>query len=128
MIELMIVVAIIGVLSAIGYPGYVDYVKKAGRSDAYVGMTKIADKQERYYLQNNTYTTTLADLNANSASEEGYYTFAVTSADLVSGFTVTATAVTGGAQATDTGCTTMTLTSTGVKEPNGNPSTEEDCW
>lgn len=130
LIELMIVVAIIGVLSAIAYPSYDSYMKKSRRADAKVGLSKLADKQERYYLQNDTYTNSFAatGLNTSSTSEEGYYTFSITSSDLVSGFTLTATAIATEAQANDTGCTVMTLSSTGAKEPNGNPATEKDCW
>jgi len=128
LIELMIVVAIIGVMSAIAFPSYDSYMKKSRRADAKVGLSKIADKQERFYLQNNTYTNSFAaaGLNTSNTSEEGYYSFAISSADLVSGFIITATA--GSSQANDTGCTTMTLSSTGAKEPNGDPATEKDCW
>ena len=130
LIELMIVVVIIGILSAISYPSYTEYLRESARADAKVGLSKIADKLERFYLQNNTYTTSFAaaGLNTSSTSEEGYYSFAITSAALVSGFVITATAVAGESQANDTGCTTMTLSSTGAKEPNGNPATEKDCW
>ena len=130
LIELMIVVAIIGVLSAIAYPSYQSYMKKSARADAKVGLSKLADKQERFYLQNNTYTTvfTSAGLNTSSVSEEGYYDFTISSDDLVSGFVLTATAVAGKSQANDTGCTVMTLSSTGVKTPNGVPDGTKDCW
>jgi len=127
LIELMIVVAIIGILSAIAYPSYQSYMKKSARADAKVGLTKLADKQERFYLQNNTYTATIADLNTSTTSEEGYYDFTISSTDLVSGFIITATAVTGKSQANDTGCTVMTLSSTGAKTPNG-PAPIKDCW
>ena len=126
LIELMIVVAIIGILTAIAAPSYTEYLREAGRRDAMVGLSTIADRQERYYLQNNTYTTALTDLNASSTSDEGLYTLKVTSAD-ASGFVVSATAITTKSQANDTGCTTMTLSSTGVKTPNG-PAPAEECW
>ena len=130
LVELMIVIAIIGVISAVAYPSYSSYLKKSARADAKVGMSKIADKQERFYLQNNTYTDSFAaaGLNTSNISDEGYYSFAIKSSDLVSGFTIVATAVAGKSQAKDTGCTTMTLSSTGAKEPNGDPATEKDCW
>ena len=130
LIELMVVVAIIGVLSAIAYPSYQSYMKKSARADAKVGLSKLADKQERFYLQNNTYTTafTSAGLNTSSVSEEGYYDFTISSTDLVSGFIITATPVTGKSQANDTGCTVMTLSSTGAKTPNGPEPDTKDCW
>ncbi len=123
LIELMIVVAIIGIMSAIAYPSYTSYMKKSARADAKVGLVKLADKQERYYLKNDSYTTSFAStgLNTSSVSQEGYYNFTITSADLVNGFLLTATAVAGKSQANDTGCTVMTLSSTGVKLPS-------DCW
>ncbi|MDT8451239.1 MAG: type IV pilin protein [Gammaproteobacteria bacterium] len=123
LIELMIVVAIIGIMSAIAYPSYTSYMKKSARADAKVGLAKLADKQERYYLQNNTYTTSFAStgLNTSSVSQEGYYNFTITSADPVSGFLLTATAVAGKSQANDAGCDVLTLSSTGVKTPG-------DCW
>ena len=130
LIELLIVVAIIGVISAIAYPSYNSYMKKSRRADAKVALSKVADKQERFYLQNNTYTDSFAatGLNTSDISEEGYYKLSITSGNLVSGYTVTATAVVGQPQADDAGCTVMTLSSTGAKEPNGSPDTEKDCW
>ena len=131
LIELMIVVAIIGVLGALAYPSYSSYMKKSARADAKVGLVKLADKQERFYLQNNKYTldiTSSAGLNTSAVSKEEYYDFTVTSGNLINEFLLTATAVASKSQAGDTGCTTMTLSSTGAKEPNGNPTTEKECW
>jgi len=123
LIELMIVVAIIGILSAIAIPSYKEYMTESRRSDAKVGLSKIADKQERYYLQNNTYTTDLAAIATNATSDGGFYIFDVVSAN-VSGFEVTATAI--GDQASDTDCKTLSLTSTGLKSATGDDPTS--CW
>ena len=128
LIELMIVVAIIGVISAIAYPSYSSYMKKARRADAKVGLSKLADRQERFYLQNNTYTDlfTAAGLNTSQTSEEGYYKFSIPSAD-VNGFVITATALTG--QSTDIDCKTMSLSSTGLKTATaGTGGDENKCW
>lgn len=121
LIELMIVVTIIGILGAVAYPSYTSYMRKSARSDAMAGLTKLADRQERWYWQYDTYTISFAGLGFNSISEEGYYEFSIASTDPLSGFVLTATAVSGGSQADDTGCTVMTLSSTGVKAPS-------DCW
>lgn len=130
LIELMVVVAIIGIISAVAYPSYNKYMNKGRRADAKVALAKLADLQERFYLQNNTYTTSFAaaGLNTSTTSIEGYYTLSMSSANLAIGYLLTATAVAGKSQANDTGCTVMTLSSTSAKEPNGNPATEEKCW
>ncbi len=62
LIELMIVLAIIGILSAIGYPSYDSYMKKSRRADGKIALQRMADRQERFYLQNNTYTTATASV------------------------------------------------------------------
>ena len=130
LIELMITVAIVGVMGAIAYPSYTSYMKKSARADAKVGLVKLANKQERFYLQNNTYTTAFdaTGLNTSAVSEEGYYNFTISSVDLVNGFILTATAVSTKNQANDTGCTVMTLSSTGVKTPNGPEPGTKECW
>lgn len=124
LVELMVVVAIIGIITAVAYPSYDSYMKKSRRSDAKIALTKMADRQERFYLQNNTYTTNTASVGG-TGTDENYYTLSIDSAD-VNGFALTATAVAGGPQATDTttnngNCTIMQLSSTAAKTPAA-------CW
>lgn len=127
LIELMIVVAIIGVISAIAYPSYSSYLKKSKRADAKISLSKIADRQERFYLQNGTYTTALvADLKMTATSEEGYYTLAVDSAD-TNEFTATATAI--GSQASDVDCETLSLNSLTLKSATAGAGGDvTKCW
>ena len=120
LIELMIVLAIIGVLGAIAYPSYDSYMKKSRRSDGKIGLQRMADRQERFYLQNNTYTTDPANVGG-AATKENYYALSIDSAD-INGFELTATAVPGGPQAKDTttehgDCTVLQLTAAGAKTP-----------
>jgi type IV pilus assembly protein PilE len=124
LIEMMIVVAIIGIIGAIAYPSYDSYMKKSRRSDAKIALTAMADKQERFYLQNNTYTNNPADVGG-TGTDENFYVMSIDSAT-VNGFTLKATAVAGGPQATDSttehgDCTEMTLSATGAKTP-------AKCW
>lgn len=121
MIELMIVVAIIGIITAVAFPSYTSYMKKARRSDAKISLTKMADAQERWYLQNSIYTTVIANVGG-ATSPDGYYTMAITAAD-VNGYVMTATATAGGKQANDATCQTFTLASTGAKT-----ATNAVCW
>lgn len=128
LMELIVVVALIGVISAIAYPNYTSYMKKARRADAKVGLSKVVDREERYYIQNNKYTTSASDLGlsatATYTTDEGFYIITITSSGLTSGYT--ATAVAQGPQVTDTDtgagdCTSMVLDSTGLKTP-------DKCW
>ncbi|MGB5454746.1 MAG: type IV pilin protein [Gammaproteobacteria bacterium] len=124
LIELMIVVAIIGIIGAIAYPSYDSYMKKSRRSDAKIALSRMADRQERFYLQSNTYTTNTVNVGG-TATDENFYVLSIDSAD-VNGFALTATAVAGGPQASDNttnhgDCTVMQLTSTGAKTPVA-------CW
>lgn len=57
LIEVMIVVAIVGILAAIAYPSYVDSVRKGKRADGRAALTSLLQQQERYFTQNNTYAT-----------------------------------------------------------------------
>jgi type IV pilus assembly protein PilE len=124
LIELMIVLAIIGVLGAISYPSYDSYMKKSRRSDGKIALQRMADRQERFYLQNNTYTTNTANVGG-TGTDENYYVLSIDSAD-VNGFALTATAVAGGPQAGDNttshgDCTVLQLTAAGAKTP-------VPCW
>ncbi len=125
LIELMVVVAIIGIISAIAFPSYESYMKKSRRADAKVALTTIADRQERSYLQNNTYSTTLAAINMNATSDEGYYKLAIVSATATA-FQATATAQ--GAQLSDTKCKSFSIDSIGAKISNGGPGDANNCW
>ncbi|MGL6122809.1 MAG: type IV pilin protein [Shewanella sp.] len=121
LIELMITVAIVGILAAIAYPSYIEYITKSARSEGVAAVMNIANLQEQYYLDNREYATDMKKLGLTAnpfITEQGHYSVASAS---TSAFTITATAR--GAQATrDTVCKTITMTSAGVKGP------EAECW
>lgn len=62
MMELMIVVVIVSILAVVGYPNYRDYAARAKRNEAKSALLQIATQQERFYLQNNTYTNDMTKL------------------------------------------------------------------
>ncbi len=76
LIELLIVVSIVGILVAFALPSYTQYMVRAGRTEASATLLAVMERQEQYYRNNLSYTTTLTDLGygaANVESESGLY-------------------------------------------------------
>ena len=116
LVELMVVVVVIAVLAAIAYPSYESHVIRANRSVAQQFLMTVANRQEQYRLDTNSYTATLgAGGLALTAPAEvtGRYTFAIAiTAGPPPAYTVTATAI--GPQTSDG---PLTLASDGTKSP-----------
>ena len=116
LIELMTVAAVVGILAAIAYPSYQQYVRKAARSAAQSFMLSIAAKQEQYILDARVYTVTIGsgglELTAPPETSNRYTFSATTAVGPPPTFTITATAI--GSQVSDGN---LGLTSAGVKTP-----------
>jgi len=143
LVEIMIVVAILGMIVAVAMPSYTEYVKKTKRTDAKVELMRIAQLQESYFVQNLSYAKDLTTgsgglgLGASVLSEQDEYLITISakdsgnggctglSADSCASYTLTATAQ--GGQAYDK-CKNFTLTNTGVKGRSGTAETVKKCW
>jgi type IV pilus assembly protein PilE len=68
LIELMIVVAIVGILAAIAYPSYVDSIRKARRADAKSALTEVAQKLEALYAKDATYSKDMRKIGYANAN------------------------------------------------------------
>lgn len=87
LIEVMITVVIIGILAGIAYPSYIKYMRQTRRSDAGIALTEIAARQEKFFAQCATYTTTLVGgtipactgLNYIAISPGGHYALSIAS-------------------------------------------------
>ena len=124
LIELMVVVVIVGILAAIAYPNYQEFTARAKRNEARAALLRLATNQERFYLNNNTFTADLTQIVFSSSpftTETGYYVVSVTSAT-PSNFSATATYQHGGSEASK--CLTFTIDGRGQK--TSGPYT--DCW
>ncbi|HLD66296.1 MAG TPA: type IV pilin protein [Pseudomonas sp.] len=126
LMELMITVAIIGILAAVAYPSYTEFVHRGNRSEGMEQLNDAAARQERYYAQNNVYVTDtddIAQLGRSATSSTGKYTLSVEVIDGDGGYTLTATQTFG-----DTACGNLTLNALGTKDRTGSEKTKEECW
>ena len=124
LIELMIVVAIIGIISAIAYPSYMESVRKSNRADAKAALNDVSQRLQRCFTAYSDYTNancalgqTLVDGDSVN-SGEGMY--AVTGNLTATTFALTAAPVAGTTQADDTKCGSLTLNQAGVKGASGS--------
>ena len=102
LIEVMIVVAIIGVLAAIAYPSYQQYVLKSKRTDMMSEMQNIATQIQTNKLAQGTYSNdVVAGLGGNYPDQTTLYQVTFTPDQLTSNWTIVATPVAGGQMATD---------------------------
>ena len=135
LIEVMVVVAIVGILASVAYPSYMNQVRKSRRSDAVVALSAIQQAQERWRANNTTYasnaamtvstTATPPGLGLSATSDGGYYTLVISS-NTGTGYTLTATGVSGKSQSSDTGCTPLTVVVTSGKATTD--SAQSACW
>jgi type IV pilus assembly protein PilE len=137
LLEVMTVVIIVGVLTAVALPMYEGVMQKGRRADAMRDLMEMASRQERFYAQNSRYTKdvgTAAGLNMNRDEEsqgvtlsgDGYYTLTATegaTGSINTSFELSAAPR--GPQAKDTKCGTFILNSVGVRGVSGDL---ENCW
>lgn len=134
LIELMVVVVIIAILAFISVPSYRHYMLRANRTDAMTTLLQIHVAQERFFLQNNRYATSLDEvtaappgglgisLGAGNATTGGFY---VISLPVATNTSYTAQAAATGGQAEDiAACRTFSINHQGTKAP----AASDGCW
>ena len=128
LIELMIVLAIIGILAMVAYPSYMESVKRGQRSSARTSLLEAQQFMERFYSANSRYTTddagtvspTLPARLLAVPTEAPRYNLTVVAT--LNGYTLTATPI-----GIDI-CGDLTLTHTGVKGRSATEPTVAECW
>lgn len=139
LVELMIVVAIVGILAAIGYPSYIDYVTKTNRSVGTSTLLQVTARQEQFYLDNKQYADDLTKLGypanpfyvdnnteiSGASSTAMLYKIEV-NRTAVNKYTLSAVPL-NQHLTRDTKCGTLTLDNRGTKGESGTGSVS-DCW
>lgn len=116
LVELMVAIAIVGILAMVAVPAYQQHVLKSNRSDAIETLANTAAALERQFTNTNSYM----GLTLPTQSTRNNYT--ITSVVTATTFTLTATAKS--PQNKDTECATFTLNQAGVK----TATTAGVCW
>ena len=137
LVELMVVVAIVGIIAAFAYPSYLDSVRDTRRADCTGAMTSLGSAMERFYSVNGTYLGA-ATGGANTGAPGIFSTtcpvdgnnpnyYLTIQAATASTYTLRAAPL--GDQQND-GCGTLSLTNTGLKGVVGADSgvTWQNCW
>ncbi len=121
LIELMITVAIIGILASIAYPSYTDFITRSNRSEGQRELLRYANLQEQVYVDSRSYAANMKGLGKSTViiktNSENY----IISVSDQTATTFTLKAEAQNNQTSDTGCTTLTVDEIGTKTPT-------ICW
>jgi type IV pilus assembly protein PilE len=134
LIELMVTVAIVGILAAIAIPSYQGYVNQANRSDVKTALLEDVQFMERNYTESYKYNkksdatnVTATSLPARQSPKTGTALYTITlPTPTATTYTLTATPVVGGRMAND-GCGAFSINQLGQKSVSGTMSVA-DCW
>ena len=127
LIELMIVVAIVGILAAVAYPSFQSYIVRSRRADALTALSQVQVIIERCYAQNFSYSQTCVALPAFPlVSPQGFYSVGLSNLTATT-YTLTATVV--GSQTKDTQCASFTIDQANQKTAqNAGGNAQDLCW
>jgi type IV pilus assembly protein PilE len=126
LIELLVVIGIVGILGSIAYPAFIEQAAKGRRAQARTLIYDVLQHEERFYTENNTYTSNLTALGYPAVLQTDQNTHSIALAVGPSGDIATSVQITATAVVPDAHCATLSLTSTHAQTATGTlPAT---CW
>jgi type IV pilus assembly protein PilE len=123
LIELMITVAVVGILTAIALPSYQSYTERSRRADGKAALTRAAQWLERSATATGIYPADASFPTSLATSEAQHYSVAYAQGNSGASYTLTATPV-----ITDNNCGNLTLNQTGTRGRSGTAMSVDDCW
>ncbi len=124
LIELMIVVAIVAILSAIAYPSYQAHVIKTRRATAAACLQERAQFMERFYTTNMTYANAPAPAQCGQGVDD-FYVVAFSGVPDAKTYAITAAPT---SKQKDGKCGTLSINARGVRGKTGTASAATECW
>ena len=124
LIEIIITIAILGIIAAVAIPSYDRYKRKGYRMDAISYLTKAAAFEENWMAENGVYTNDLTKIGGATTDEDHY------SISASGGSTFLITATTKGSQTSDTDCNVYTIDNIGRKlaKKSDTSDNSQKCW
>ncbi len=128
LIELMIVVAVVGILASIAVPSYLQYLERGRRAEGRAALEAAAQMMERFYSINNSYPATLAAAGINATSETGRYTIAAPAAGATGALATSYILTASPTGWVDANCGNLTLDSSGARGRSAGAMTVQAWW
>ncbi|SDU20418.1 type IV pilin protein [Halopseudomonas salegens] len=122
LIEVMVVVAIVGILAAVAYPAYTEQVKKTRRAEVSSVLLENAHMLERHYTRNGSYEGGQVHGLMTQSPTSGSAVYSITVTRTEDTYLLEAVAVIGGVMEGDT-CATYSLDQLGQRTP-----VNTRCW
>ena len=130
--ELLVVLALVGVIAAFALPTYRQHLRRIHRAEAMAALLQLQSAEESHYLRHNVYTALVIDappagLGLSATSAANKYALSVALAADGQSFIATATPIPGGGQDADYECLAFSIDARGRRAASGTGSAQR-CW
>lgn len=132
LVEMLVVIAIVGILAMVVYPSYISTGLQSYRTEAQRELVRLANLQEQYFADQRQYDTDLTKLGLSASpfiTESKRFQISVVALTTIDvDFELRAIAIQG--QQADTQCVLLTLNHLGEKgaQSAGGVDTTDECW